>query len=131
VIFTPSILAWMDGTGWGIPIAPPTLMITVGGIATKPRYVNGSLQPQEMLDVTTSVDHDLVDGAPAAHGSHADLLILSKVGTASDLYVIRALRPRHDAAQHPTLHQKGANQPECVRQRAGQPGTRLTAVPVQ
>ena len=25
------------GGGWGIPIAPPTLMITIGGIATKPR----------------------------------------------------------------------------------------------
>jgi pyruvate/2-oxoglutarate dehydrogenase complex dihydrolipoamide acyltransferase (E2) component len=54
------------GGGWGIPIAPPTLMITVAGIATKPRYVDGSLQPREMLDVTISADHDLVDGAPAA-----------------------------------------------------------------
>jgi pyruvate/2-oxoglutarate dehydrogenase complex dihydrolipoamide acyltransferase (E2) component len=45
--------------GWGIPIAPPTLMITVGGITTKPRYINGNLQPQEMLDVTISLDHDL------------------------------------------------------------------------
>jgi hypothetical protein len=45
--------------GWGIPITPPTLMITVGGITTKPRYINGSLQPQEMLDVPISLDHDL------------------------------------------------------------------------
>jgi chloramphenicol O-acetyltransferase len=52
--------------GWGIPIAPPTLMITVGGIATKPRYVNGELQPRELLDLTISVDHEVVDGAPAA-----------------------------------------------------------------
>jgi hypothetical protein len=44
--------------GWGIPIAPPTLMITVSGITTKPRYINGNLQPQEMLDVTISLDHD-------------------------------------------------------------------------
>src|SRR4051794_1642390 len=33
------------GGGWGIPIAPPTLMITVGGIATKPRYLEGDLHP--------------------------------------------------------------------------------------
>jgi pyruvate/2-oxoglutarate dehydrogenase complex dihydrolipoamide acyltransferase (E2) component len=52
--------------GWGIPIAPPTLMVTVGGIATKPRYVNGTLEPRELLDITISVDHDIVDGAPAA-----------------------------------------------------------------
>jgi pyruvate/2-oxoglutarate dehydrogenase complex dihydrolipoamide acyltransferase (E2) component len=54
------------GGGWGIPIAPPTLMITVGGIATKPRYLNGQLEPRELLDLTISVDHDIVDGAPAA-----------------------------------------------------------------
>jgi pyruvate/2-oxoglutarate dehydrogenase complex dihydrolipoamide acyltransferase (E2) component len=54
------------GGGWGIPIAPPTLMVTVGGIATKPRYIDGSLEPRELLDLTISVDHDIVDGAPAA-----------------------------------------------------------------
>ena len=52
--------------GWGIPIAPPTLMITVGGIATKPCYVDGELQARELLDLTISVDHEVVDGAPAA-----------------------------------------------------------------
>jgi pyruvate/2-oxoglutarate dehydrogenase complex dihydrolipoamide acyltransferase (E2) component len=61
-----SIGMFGPGGGWGIPIAPPTLMITVGGIATKPRYIGGSLQPRKMLDLTISVDHDLVDGAPAA-----------------------------------------------------------------
>ena len=40
-----SIGMFGPGGGWGIPIAPPTLMITVGGIATKPRYVNGTLEP--------------------------------------------------------------------------------------
>jgi pyruvate/2-oxoglutarate dehydrogenase complex dihydrolipoamide acyltransferase (E2) component len=52
--------------GWGIPIAPPTLMITVGGIAIKPRYVNGNLEPRELLDLTISVDHAVVDGGTAA-----------------------------------------------------------------
>ena len=41
-------------------------MITVGGIATKPRYVDGGLQARELLDLTISVDHEVVDGAPAA-----------------------------------------------------------------
>jgi pyruvate/2-oxoglutarate dehydrogenase complex dihydrolipoamide acyltransferase (E2) component len=41
-------------------------MITVGGIATKPRYVNGKLEPRELLDLTISVDHAVVDGATAA-----------------------------------------------------------------
>ena len=61
-----SIGMFGPGGGWGIPIAPPTLMITVGGIATKPRYLNGQLEPRELLDLTISVDHDIVDGAPAA-----------------------------------------------------------------
>ena len=54
------------GGGWGIPLAPPTLMITVGGIATKPRFVNGNLEPRQLLDLTISVDHAVVDGATAA-----------------------------------------------------------------
>jgi len=52
--------------GWGIPIAPATLMITIGGIARKPRIIDGSLQERELLAVTISVDHAIVDGAPAA-----------------------------------------------------------------
>jgi len=32
----------------------------------QPRYIGGSLQPRKMLDMTISVDRDLVDGAPAA-----------------------------------------------------------------
>ncbi len=58
----------MFGTagGWGIPVGPATLMITVGGIATRPRYVGPDLQPREMLDLTISVDHQIVDGAQAA-----------------------------------------------------------------
>jgi pyruvate/2-oxoglutarate dehydrogenase complex dihydrolipoamide acyltransferase (E2) component len=54
------------GGGWGIPIAPPSLMITIGGIDTKPRYFDSRLQPREMVDVTVSVDHDLIDGATAS-----------------------------------------------------------------
>jgi pyruvate/2-oxoglutarate dehydrogenase complex dihydrolipoamide acyltransferase (E2) component len=48
----------------------------VGGIATKPRYVNGNLEPRELLDITISVDHTVVDGATAARFSRwlADLL---------------------------------------------------------
>lgn len=54
-----------DG-GWGIPVTPATLSITVGGLTGKPRYVGGRLQRRELLAVTISVDHAVVDGAPAA-----------------------------------------------------------------
>ena len=38
---------------------------TAKASATKPRYIDGQVQPREMLDLTISVDHEVVDGAPA------------------------------------------------------------------
>ncbi len=61
-----SIGMFGPGGGWGIPIALPTLMITVGGITTEPRLRDGTLEERELLSLTISVDHDIVDGAPAA-----------------------------------------------------------------
>jgi pyruvate/2-oxoglutarate dehydrogenase complex dihydrolipoamide acyltransferase (E2) component len=55
-----------NGGGWGIPISNHTLQITLGGIAEKPAFVAGQVEKREYLCVTVSVDHDIVDGAPAA-----------------------------------------------------------------
>jgi hypothetical protein len=56
-----------NGAGWGIPSAPATtLMLTVGGIGEKQAVVDGHAVVREYLSLTISVDHDLVDGAPAA-----------------------------------------------------------------
>jgi pyruvate/2-oxoglutarate dehydrogenase complex dihydrolipoamide acyltransferase (E2) component len=55
------------GAGWGIPANSPTaLMLTVGGIGEKSVVVDGRPTTREYLSLTVSVDHDLVDGAPAA-----------------------------------------------------------------
>jgi pyruvate/2-oxoglutarate dehydrogenase complex dihydrolipoamide acyltransferase (E2) component len=54
------------GGGWGIPVAEHTLMITLGGIAEKPGVVDGTITIREYLSLTLSVNHALVDGAPAA-----------------------------------------------------------------
>ncbi len=55
------------GSGWGVPAtSPTTLMVTVGGIGEKPVMVDGRSDAREYLSLTISVDHDLVDGAPAA-----------------------------------------------------------------
>jgi pyruvate/2-oxoglutarate dehydrogenase complex dihydrolipoamide acyltransferase (E2) component len=43
-----------------------TLGLTVGGMAEKPGIVNGTIAIREYLCLTLSVDHDIVDGAPAA-----------------------------------------------------------------
>ncbi len=55
-----------DGGGWGLPVPAHTLQITVGGIAEKPGVVDHRIEIREYLDVTISLDHDVVDGAPAA-----------------------------------------------------------------
>jgi hypothetical protein len=55
------------GAAWALGIVPlHTACLTVGGISVKPWVVDGRVEPREILALTASVDHDLVDGAPAA-----------------------------------------------------------------
>jgi pyruvate/2-oxoglutarate dehydrogenase complex dihydrolipoamide acyltransferase (E2) component len=55
------------GAGWGIPLASPTpLMVTVGGIGERLELVGGHPVVREYLSLTITVDHDIVDGGPAA-----------------------------------------------------------------
>ena len=61
-----SIGMFGTGAGWGIPIAGHTLMLTLGGIAEKPGVVKGQIAIREYLSLTLSLDHDIIDGAPAA-----------------------------------------------------------------
>lgn len=55
-----------QGGGWGITMPNFTLTVTVGGIARKPGVVEDRIEIREYLDLTISVDHDVVDGAPMA-----------------------------------------------------------------
>lgn len=41
-------------------------MVTVGGIGHRPVLVDGELENRDHLSLTISVDHDIIDGAPAA-----------------------------------------------------------------
>jgi hypothetical protein len=55
------------GAAWPVGIVPlHTASLAVGGISVRPGYVDGRVEPRELLSLTASVDHDLVDGAPAA-----------------------------------------------------------------
>lgn len=60
---------YSGGSGYMINMTPHTTSCGVGGIDTYPRYVNGKLEPREMLNVTLSFDHDVVDGGIAARFS--------------------------------------------------------------
>jgi pyruvate/2-oxoglutarate dehydrogenase complex dihydrolipoamide acyltransferase (E2) component len=54
------------GGGWAIPFGVHTLDIALGGISEKPGVVDGRIEIREYLCLTLSLDHDIVDGAPAA-----------------------------------------------------------------
>jgi pyruvate/2-oxoglutarate dehydrogenase complex dihydrolipoamide acyltransferase (E2) component len=59
----------MFAGGGGFAIAPLTLMslqVVVGGITARPRVVQGDVQVRNVLDLTVTIDHNVVDGAPAA-----------------------------------------------------------------
>jgi len=53
------------GGGWAITMPNFTLNIAVGGISMKPGVYKGKIAIREYLDLTVSIDHDVVDGAPA------------------------------------------------------------------
>lgn len=52
--------------GWGIPVSPVPVMVTVAGVTAQPRAVGGAVVLRDVLRLTVSFDHDVIDGAPAA-----------------------------------------------------------------
>jgi pyruvate/2-oxoglutarate dehydrogenase complex dihydrolipoamide acyltransferase (E2) component len=55
------------GSGWGIPDATPySIFLTLGGMSEKPGVVDGQIAIREYLSLTVSLNHDVIDGAPAA-----------------------------------------------------------------
>jgi pyruvate/2-oxoglutarate dehydrogenase complex dihydrolipoamide acyltransferase (E2) component len=58
----------MFADGGGFAIAPPTLaslVVVVGGLSRRPRAVDEHIELRDVLDLTVTVDHNVVDGAPA------------------------------------------------------------------
>jgi pyruvate/2-oxoglutarate dehydrogenase complex dihydrolipoamide acyltransferase (E2) component len=58
----------MFAGGGGYAIAPPTLasvVVVVGGISRRPRAVDEEVVVRDVLDLTVTIDHNVVDGAPA------------------------------------------------------------------
>jgi pyruvate/2-oxoglutarate dehydrogenase complex dihydrolipoamide acyltransferase (E2) component len=53
-------------SGWGITTTPHSLGLVVGSMAWKPAVIEGRIEPREILHLTVCMDHDVVDGAPAA-----------------------------------------------------------------
>ena len=56
-----------DGGGFGItPLSFMSLQVIVGGMTKRPRVVDGQVAVRDILDLTLAIDHNVVDGAPAA-----------------------------------------------------------------
>lgn len=53
-------------SGWGMVPNMHTLAVLVGGIAKKPAVVGDHIEAREFLSITLDLDHDILDGAPAA-----------------------------------------------------------------
>jgi pyruvate/2-oxoglutarate dehydrogenase complex dihydrolipoamide acyltransferase (E2) component len=58
----------MFAEGGGFAIAPPTLaslVVVVGGVSKRPQVVGDRIEARDVLDLTVTIDHNVVDGAPA------------------------------------------------------------------
>jgi pyruvate/2-oxoglutarate dehydrogenase complex dihydrolipoamide acyltransferase (E2) component len=54
------------GSGWGIGLPNQTISFTIGGISERPVLEGDEIKNHRFLNITISMDHDIVDGAPAA-----------------------------------------------------------------
>ena len=61
-----SLGMFSQGWGWAVPLAPLTLIVTVGGVVDRPAVHEGVIMARAMLPLTVTFDHAVVDGAPAA-----------------------------------------------------------------
>jgi pyruvate dehydrogenase E2 component (dihydrolipoamide acetyltransferase) len=52
--------------GWAIPLAPLTVIATIGSIVERPTVHDGQIAVRPMLPLTLTFDHAVIDGAPAA-----------------------------------------------------------------
>lgn len=58
----------MFAAGGGFGLAPMTLMrlqVVVGGMSPRPKVLEGDIVVRDVLNLTVSIDHNVVDGAPA------------------------------------------------------------------
>lgn len=61
-----SLLSPRGFRGWGIPIGVHTVCVALGSIVKKPGVVEERVEVREYLNLTVMIDHDIVDGRPAA-----------------------------------------------------------------
>jgi pyruvate/2-oxoglutarate dehydrogenase complex dihydrolipoamide acyltransferase (E2) component len=62
-----SVGMFVGGGGFGTtPLSLMSVEVVVGGMSQRPRAVDGQVVIRDVLDLTLAIDHNVVDGAPAA-----------------------------------------------------------------
>ena len=62
-----SVGMFAGGGGFGVTsLTLMSLEVIVGGVSKRPRVVDGQVGIRDVLDLTLAIDHNVVDGAPAA-----------------------------------------------------------------
>ncbi len=62
-----SVGMFAGGGGFGIGFPTVlTLTVVIGGLSQRPRVREGQVEIRDILDLTVTLDHNVVDGAPAA-----------------------------------------------------------------
>jgi hypothetical protein len=68
---------------WGMATSFLTCTLTIGGRYERVRWIDGRPEPRVTQSVTVTIDHDVVDGAPAARFGQT-LIRLLEDGTGLD-----------------------------------------------
>ena len=53
-------------TGWIVPFSMHPLCLAIGSLNEQPAVYQGEIQKREILHLTVLIDHDVIDGMPAA-----------------------------------------------------------------
>jgi pyruvate/2-oxoglutarate dehydrogenase complex dihydrolipoamide acyltransferase (E2) component len=65
-VMVTSVDMFGEGAGWGVAPVGHALTVTIGGTVRRPVMVQGQVEEREHACITITLDHDVVDGAPAA-----------------------------------------------------------------
>jgi len=61
-----SVSMFGEGRGWAIPMSPHPINMVLGGLEKRPHFTEGEIKIREILCVSLTLNHDLLDGAEAA-----------------------------------------------------------------
>jgi pyruvate/2-oxoglutarate dehydrogenase complex dihydrolipoamide acyltransferase (E2) component len=77
---------------WGISNSFLTCTLTIGGRYDRVAWIDGRPEPRKTLSVTLTVDHDIVDGAPAARFGQTLTRMLEEGAGLDDEFAAEAAR---------------------------------------